>query len=290
MFPGLALDHLPLPTGVTLRVRHHPGGGTRTPVLLLRGHPRTHATGASVAPLLASAGHTVACPDLRGYGRPSKPPATPDHAPYSKRATAADCTDLMRRLGHHRFAVVGHDRGAYVAFRAAMDHPAAITRLAVLDAVPPIVEALERCDARFARAWWHWFFFAQPHKPERAILVDPDAWYGGSPDRMGEEAYAATTASPSHDPATVHAMLEDYRAGLGRDRAHDEADRSTGRRLGCPTLVLWALRDDLEDLYGDPLTVWHPWAADLRGRGLECGHHMAEEEPAGELLAFLDPA
>ena len=194
----------------------------------------------------------------------------------------------MRRLGFARFAIVGHDRGAYVAFRAALDHPDAITRLAVLDAVP-IVEALERCDAAFARAWWHWFFFAQRDKPERAILADPDAWYGGSAATMGAEAYADFRAAV-HDPATVHGMVEDYRAGLGIDRDHDEADRRAHIRVRCPTLCLWSLDDDLEDLYGDVLAVWRPWAEDLRGHGLRCGHHMAEEAPAElarDLLAFL---
>ena len=202
---------------------------------------------------------------------------------------AGDVVALMRRLGHERFAVVGHDRGAYVAFRTAMDHPEAVTHLAVLDGVP-IVEALERCDARFAAAWWHWFFFAQPEKPERAILADPDAWYGGSAERMGsEEAYADYRAA-IHDPATVRAMLEDYRAGLGIDRTHDAADREAGRRVACPTLVMWAERRrpavPLRRRAGD-LAAWAP---DLRGRGLDCGHHMAEEAPdelAAELLAFL---
>ena len=286
MFEGFALETVDLP-GASLRVRH---GGSGPPVLLLHGHPRTHATWHRVAPLLAGT-HTVVCPDLRGYGRSSKPPTTPDHAPYSKRAMASDCVALMRRLGHDRFAVVGHDRGAYVAFRAAMDHPEAVDRLVVMDAVP-IVEALERCDAKFAASWWHWFFFAQVDKPERAILADPDAWYGGSAERMGTEAYADYSTA-IHDPATVRAMLEDYRAGLGIDRAHDEADRRAGRRVPCPVLVLWSLKDDLEALYGDPLAVWRPWVPDLRGRGLDCGHHMAEEAPealAAELLAFLQGA
>lgn len=288
MFEGFALETVGLPE-VSLRVRH---GGSGPPVLLLHGHPRTHATWHRVAPLLAGS-HTVVCPDLRGYGRSSKPPTTPDHAPYAKRAMAGDCVALMRRLGHGRFAVVGHDRGAYVAFRLAMDHPEVVDRLAVMDAVP-IVEALERCDAKFAAAWWHWFFLAQADKPERAILADPDAWYGGSPERMGAEAYEDYRAA-IHDPATVRAMLGDYRAGLGIDRAHDEADRRAGRRVSCPVLHLWALRDDMEELYGDPLAVWRPWAPDLRGRGLDCGHHVAEEAPellANELLAFLrsDPA
>jgi haloacetate dehalogenase len=230
----------------------------------------------------------VVCPELRGFGQSSKPRDTPDHAGASKRAKARDCVALMRKLGFARFAIVGHDRGSYTAFRAAMDHPAAITHLGILDGVP-IAEALARCDARFAEAWWHWFFFAQKDKPERAILADPDAWYGGSPEAMGREAYADYRAA-IHDPATVHAMIEDYRAGLGIDRAHDQADRRAGRRLACPLLVLWSRRDDLERLYGDVLAVWRGWAREPRGRGLDCGHHMAEEAPeelARELIAFL---
>ncbi|SMF64247.1 haloacetate dehalogenase [Azospirillum oryzae] len=283
MFEGFTLETVELPDA-TLRVRH---GGRGSPVLLLHGHPRTHATWHRVAPLLA-ASHSVVCPDLRGFGQSSKPADRPDHANSSKRAKALDCLALMRHLGFERFAVVGHDRGSYTAFRLAMDHPAAITRLALLDGVP-ILEALERCNARFAQAWWHWFFFAQPDKPERAILADPDAWYGGSAEAMGEEAYRDFRAA-IHDPATVHGMLEDYRAGLGIDRDHDAADRAAGRRLSCPLLALWSLRDDLEELYGDVLAVWRPWAPDLRGRGLDCGHHMAEEAPeelARELLEFL---
>jgi haloacetate dehalogenase len=284
MFDGFALDHVDVGEAV-LRVRH---GGSGTPVLLLHGHPRTHATWHRVAPLLAGE-HTVVCPDLRGYGQSSKPPTTPDHEPYSKRAMARDCLALMRRLGHERFAVVGHDRGGYVAFRLALDHPAAVRQLVVLDDVP-IGEALARCDARFAASWWHWFFLGQTAKPaERVIDADPDAWYGGDPEQMGAEAFADYHRAV-HDPATVHAMCEDYRAGLGLDRAHDDADRRAGRRLACPLLVLWAARDDLEELYGDVLGVWRNWADDLRGHGLDCGHHLSEEAPgelAAELRAFL---
>jgi haloacetate dehalogenase len=170
----------------------------------------------------------------------------------------------------------------------AMDQPEAITHLGILDGVP-ILEALERCDARFAAKWWHWFFFGQPEKPEQAILADPDRWYGGSPEAMGAEAYKDYLAA-IHDPATVHGMVEDYRAGLGIDRVHDEADRREGRRIACPTLILWSLRDDLEFLYGDVLAVWEPWTTRQRGRGLDCGHHMAEEAPnelASKILAFL---
>lgn len=286
MFEGFKLDTIML-SEASLRVRH---GGNGPPVLLLHGHPRTHATWHRVAPLLAQH-HTVVCPDLRGFGRSSKAPDTPDHSGSSKRAKARDCVELMRRLGHERFAVIGHDRGSYTAFRAAMDHPDSVTHLGILDGVP-ILEALERCDARFAELWWHWFFFGQPEKPEQAILADPDRWYGGSPDGMGEEAYEDFRAS-IHDPATVHGMVEDYRAGLGIDRQHDEVDRRAGRRITCPTMILWSMRDDLELLYGDVLSVWAPWTTHQRGRGLDCGHHMAEEAPnelASEILNFLRDA
>jgi haloacetate dehalogenase len=284
MFEGFTLEHVDV-GDVVLRVRH---GGAGPPVLLLHGHPRTHTTWHRVAPLLAEE-RTVVCPDLRGYGESSKPTTTPDHEPYSKRAMAGDCVALMRNLGHERFAVVGHDRGAYVALRAALDHPEAVERLVVLDAVP-IAEALARCDARFASSWWHWFFLGQSDKPaERVISADPEAWYRPDRELMGEENYADYLRA-IHDPATVHAMVEDYRAGLGIDRAHDDENRRSGRKLTCPVLVAWATQDDLEELYGDPLAVWQAWADDLRGARIESGHHMAEEAPealVAELRTFL---
>lgn len=262
----------------SLRVRH---GGSGPPILLLHGHPRTHTTWYRVAPSLAST-NTVVCPDLRGFGYSSKPADTPDHRGSSKREKARDCVELMAALGFDRFAIVGHDRGAYTAFRAALDHPRVISHLIVLDAVP-ILEALERCDARFAQAWWHWFFFARPDKPERAILQDPEAWYRSNlPAAMGAANYADYREA-IHDPSTVHGMIEDYRAGLGIDREHDDADRRAGRRVECPLLAIWALNDDLGELYGDVLTIWRAWGRDVRGYGLESGHHMAEEIP--ELLA-----
>ena len=287
MFDGFQLDRVDVGDAV-VRVRH---GGSGPAVLLLHGHPRTHTTWHRVAPLLAET-HTVVCPDSRGYGESSKPPTTEDHEPYSKRAMAGDCVALMRSLGHERFAVVGHDRGAYVALRCALDHPGSVTALAVLDAVP-IGEALARADARFASAWWHWFFFGQAEKPaERVISADPEAWYRPNREQMGEDNYADYLRA-IHDPEVVHAMMEDYRAGLGIDRAHDDADRAAGRRVECPTLVLWATRDDMEELYGDPLDVWSAWAEDLRGGPIESGHHIAEEAPealVAELLPFLAAA
>lgn len=283
MFDGFELERMELPEA-TLRVRV---GGRGEPLLLLHGHPRTHTTWHRVAPILAQQ-YTVVCPDLRGFGQSSKPVDTPDHSGSSKRAKARDCIALMRQLGFERFGLVGHDRGSYTAFRTAMDHPSSVSRLAILDGIP-IADALARCDARFASAWWHWFFFAQAEKPERAILADPDAWYGGNPEAMGDESYADFHAA-IHDPATVHGMVEDYRAGLGIDREHDEQDRSAGRKLACRLLVLWSARDDLEELHGDILGIWREWASDVSGHAIDCGHHVAEEAPeelAAELAAFF---
>jgi haloacetate dehalogenase len=272
-FEGFTLEHIDV-GDVVLRVRH---GGSGPPVLLLHGHPRTHVTWHRVASRLAAT-HTVVCPDLRGYGESSKPPTTDDHLPYSKRAMAGDCVELMRRLGHEEFAVGGHDRGSYVAFRLALDHPQRITRLVVMDSIP-IADVLARCDARFARAWFHWFFLGQTDKPaEPLITANPDAWYTASAEHMGDEAFADYRRAIS-DPATVHAMCEDYRAGLGVDREHDEEDRAAGRRIACPTLVLWSERDDLVELFGDPVPIWREWADDVSSGSIDSGHHMAEEAP-----------
>jgi haloacetate dehalogenase len=264
-------------------------GGEGPPVLLLHGHPRTSATWHRVAPRLVERGFTVVCPDLRGYGRSRGPAPTPDHMGYSKRAVAEDLSAVMRALGHSRFALAGHDRGGAVALRLALDHPDAVSRVALLDCLP-ITEHLSRVDAAFATQWWHWFFFAQPDIPERVINADPDRWYRGDPESMGRENYEEWRAA-TRNPDVVRAMLEDYRAGLTVDRRHEEADRAAGTRVQCPALVLWSLRDDLEDLYGDPLKIWRDWAPDVRGHGIDSGHHVAEEAPdelAAALAGFFD--
>ncbi len=285
-FEGFSLEHIDV-GDVSLRVRY---GGDGPAVLLLHGHPRTHTTWHRVAPLLAER-HTVVCPDLRGYGQSSKPPSTTDHATYSKRLMAEDVLKIMRHLGHRTFAVVGHDRGSYVAFRLAMDHEESVSHLAVLDGVP-IGEALARCDADFAMAWWHWFFLGNPAaRADEAISADADHWYAthGQQEHMGAESLADFRAAIA-DRSTVRAMCEDYRAGLTVDRAHDDADRAAGRRLQCPVLMVWATRDDMIDLYGDPVMVWRQWAEHVTGASIDSGHHMAEEVPnelSGLLLRFF---
>ena len=278
MFEDFTLEQFDV-DGQRLRVRY---GGRGPAVVLLHGHPRTHTTWYAVAPELAAAGFTVVCPDLRGYGQSGKPVTDAGHTPYSKRAMARDIVGLMDALGHERFAVTGHDRGSYVAYRTALDHPDRVSRLVVMDSVPA-VEALERCGAEFAAAWWHWWFFAQQEKPaERVICADPDTWYEAwtknSPQALGPDNHADFLAA-IRNPATVHAMLEDYRAGLTIDRHNDEVDRAAGRRIECPTLALWSTDDDMEQLYGDVVDVWRPWCREVDGYGIKSTHHIAERNP-----------
>jgi haloacetate dehalogenase len=286
MFDGFQIDHVDVGE-VWLRVRH---GGSGPGVLLVHGHPRTHTTWHRVAPAIAAADYSVVCPDLRGYGESAAPADRPDHSQASKRAMAQDLIELMARLGHQRFHAVGHDRGGYVVQRLALDHPDAVDRVVILGDVP-IGEALARCDARFAQSWWHWFFMGQPAPlAERLIAADVAAWYDLDMTLMGAENYADVARAVA-DPAVQHAMCEDYRAGLGIDRAADDADREACRQITSPLLVLWGTRDDLADLYdNDVLGVWRPWATDLSGHGLHSAHHMAEEAPqelTHALLTFL---
>jgi haloacetate dehalogenase len=272
---------------VVLRVRH---GGAGPPVLLIHGHPRTGSTWYAVAPRLVEAGHTVIVPDMRGYGQSGKAAVRTDHGQQSKRAVAGDLVTLLDLLGHPSAAVVGHDRGALAALRLALDHPAYVDRLVILDALP-VVEHLDRCDARFAKAWYHWFFFTVADKPERAINADPLAWYSHDPERMGRENHAEWVDAVT-DPETVLAMLEDYRAGVGLDADDERADRRARRVVTCPTLMLWSARDDLEELHGDPLAIWRSWSTDVSGGPIDSGHHMAEDNPAAladALIGFLDP-
>ena len=284
MFENFRLEMIEVPE-TTLRVRH---GGSGPPILLLHGHPRTHTTWYKVAPILAEH-FTVLCPDLRGFGKSGKPSDPHDYEASSKRAKARDCVALMDHFGFDKFFLVGHDRGSYTAFRTAMDHPARVEKLAILDGVP-ILEALERCDVHFATRWWHWFFFAQRDKPEQAIFADPLAWYGGTEASMGKENFA-DFRSAVQDPWTIQGMLGDYRAGVHIDHLHDLDDRNSGRKLTCPLRVLWSVQDDLEDIYKDVLAVWQPWSTlPVSGLGIDCGHHMAEEAPlelARELTSFF---
>jgi haloacetate dehalogenase len=266
----------------------HEVAGDGPPLLLLHGYPQTRLMWRGVAPALARR-FTVVAADLRGYGESSKPPGDPAHATYAKRAMAADQVGLMRELGFDRFAVVGHDRGARVAHRMALDHPEAVARLGVLD-ILPTRHLFEGVDQAFATAYYHWFFLIQPDGlPERMIGADPE-WFLRETHRrwsavegaFGEEALAAYAAAFS-DPAAIHASCEDYRAAASIDLEHDRAD--AGRRVACPTLALWGARGAMARLY-DLEAVWREYAADLTAAAVDAGHFVAEEDPAGTLAAL----
>lgn len=272
MFEGFTLTTIETEE-TTIRVCH---GGTGPPLLLLHGHPQTHAMWHLVAPLLAQ-DFTVVAPDLRGYGDSGKPPTTPNHTPYAKRAMARDQVAVMQQLGCERFAVAGHDRGGRCAYRLALDHPERVRQLAILDIIPTS-EALRRTDMAFALTYWHWFFLAQPADlPESLIQADPEAFYLRREGHLFAPEALAEYRRCFHDPATIHAMCEDYRAGATIDFALDEADRGT-RRIACPVLVLWGRRGQLDRAY-DVLAVWRDWADDVRGHALDCGHFLPEEAP-----------
>jgi haloacetate dehalogenase len=286
-FPGFTLEHVQVGDGA-VRLRR---GGSGPPLLLLHGNPQTHAMWHAVAPALARR-FTVVCPDLRGYGQSLKPPATPDHAPYAKREMARDMVELMERLGHTRFQVASHDRGARVAHRLALDHAGRVERLAVLDIVPT-VEHFERTDMSFAMGYYHWFWFAQPHPfPEVLIDAAPEAWFRAHTSRepKGEgffhpEALADYLAA-ARNPEAIRGMCEDYRASATIDLEHDRASRAAGQKVQCPLLVLWGARGRIGRWY-EPLAIWRQYCAGgVTGGPVAAGHYLAEEAPA-EVLAWF---
>ena len=263
-------------------------GGSGPPLLLLHGYPQTGAMWAKIAPDLASS-FTVVVPDLRGYGRSSKPASADDHSPYAKRAMAADLAEVMTYLNFESFNLAGHDRGARVAHRLTLDFPNRVKKLAVLD-IAPTLTMYERTDMAFATAYYHWFFLIQPFDlPERMIGADPEYYLE---KKLGQWCKTEGTFSgPAlaeykrcfSDPRTIHASCEDYRAAATIDLEQDRADIK--RKIACPLLVLWGAKGVVARTY-DVLGVWRERADDVRGYALECGHFVPEEAPDGTLQAF----
>ncbi|WP_030886650.1 alpha/beta fold hydrolase [Streptomyces sp. NRRL F-5053] len=279
---GFDQRRVPVADGVEL---HAAVGGSGPPVVLLHGSPQTHLMWRHVATDLA-ADHTVICPDLRGYGASDKPAESaaadaPGGGTYAKRTMAADVVELARALGHDRFALAGHDRGALVAFRAGLDHPAAISHLACLDVVPTadMWDVLHGADAAVA---FHLYLMAQPPGlPEQMISAAPDAFFGHFLDLWGQSTEAipddVRRAYLDACRAAVPSIVADYRASAGVDLAHDRADRDAGNQLRMPVTVL---QQDWGAALGyDAAAVWRAWAPDLRHTSVTCGHFMAEEAP-----------
>ncbi|WP_067813207.1 alpha/beta fold hydrolase [Actinomadura kijaniata] len=269
---------------------HVASGGEGPPLLLLHGFPQTHLAWRHVAPALADR-FRVVCPDLPGYGASTGPDG--GYERYAKRATAATMVELMRRLGHDRFGLVGHDRGALVALRAALDHPAAVERLAVIDVIPTVEmwDSLTGTGGVFA---FHLYLLAQPNDlPERMIGADPDTFFGhfldawttdaATIDAETREAYLSALRTPE----AIHAVCQDYRASAFVDAAHDAADRRAGRLVKAPTLAIWQDPGDMV-LPFDPAAVWRGWAPDLRTSVLPGGHFLPEARPAAVTAAIRE--
>ena len=287
LFPGFAERRIKTTAGVEIHLRT---GGSGPPLLLLHGYPQTHVAWHKIAPELAR--HcTLVVADLRGYGSSSAPPGDAEHQTYAKRAMAEDCLAVMRELGHARFMVAGHDRGGRVAYRLALDHPDTVAALIPVD-ILPTAEVWRRTSAESMLKSYHWAFLAQPHPmPETLIGKDPvfylehtlKSWAKPrdlspfAPEAL--EHYRALLT----DPARIHAVCEDYRAGATIDRDLDDADQAAGRKITCPTFVLWA------DSYlaSGPLPIWQDWCTDVTGAAVDSGHFLAEENPAATLAALV---
>ena len=266
-------------------------GGSGPPLLLLHGYPQSHLIWHRVAPELAKH-YTVVATDLRGYGASEKLVGLADHSNYSKREMAKDQVEVMRQLGFPSFYLCGHDRGARVSHRLAVDHPAAVKRLMLLD-ISPTLAMYEQTTMDFARAYWWWFFLIQPTPfPESMIAAAPETflkqkigWGHGGLSAFTAETYAAYLAHVS-DPATMHAMCEDYRAAASIDLVHDRVDREAGKKMSCPVNVLWGEHGAVNRCF-KPIEDWQRVADDVRGRTLPCGHYIPEEVPEALLLEMI---
>ncbi len=274
-FPGFRRQTVQT-SGTTINVLV---GGDGPPVLLLHGYPQTHVEWRKIAPELAK-NHALVIPDLRGYGDSGKPPDGDNHINYSKRAMALDQVEVMEKLGFRQFAMVGHDRGARVGHRLALDYPDRLTKLVMMD-ICPTHYMYKTVDRQFASAYFHWFFLILPAPfPETLIGNNVDAvlkLFMGRvmPKSIEPDAYAEYRRCFS-DPATIHASCEDYRAAASIDLVHDEADMD--RKISCPVLMLWGANGLVGQKY-DVLAIWRDRATQVSGKGLPSGHWLAEEVP-----------
>jgi haloacetate dehalogenase len=288
LLPGTQARFIDTDEGVQIHVRTV---GQGAPLLLLHGHPQTMAIWHQLLPALTPH-FSVVLADLRGYGDSSKPVGAADHGNYSKRTMARDMLRVMQTLGHERFAVLAHDRGARVAHRLAMDHADAVQRLVLLD-IAPTLAMYRQTNEAFARAYWHWFFLIQKAPlPERLLQADPAAYItdvmgGRSAGLAPFDARALAEYQRCLGlPGTAHGLCEDYRAAAGIDLQHDQADRDAGRLVQAPLLALWGAQGVVQRCF-EPLREWQAVASDVRGQALPCGHYLPEEAPEALLAQAL---
>ncbi len=278
LFPGFEGGRIETSGGVTI---NYITGGAGEPVLLLHGYPETHVCWHKIAPQLAQK-YRVICADLRGYGDSSKPAGLVDHSNYSKRAMGLDMVELMEKLGHETFHLVGHDRGGRVAHRLTRDHEARIRTLTVLD-ISPTLKMFESTNIAFATAYYHWFLMLQPAPlPETLLQGQVPLLLLGRVGRAEADLTGFDKAAIDEyvrcyaDPAAIHASCEDYRAAGGIDLEHDRADK--GKKIATPLLALWGARAVVGKMF-DCLADWREVASNVSGRAVDCGHFIPEEAP-----------
>ncbi|WP_299374597.1 alpha/beta hydrolase [uncultured Kiloniella sp.] len=271
--------------------------GTGKPLLLLHGYPQTHATWGKVAPVFAQKFQCI-IPDLRGYGESSIPVTDSEHSPYSKRTMAQDMIELMNHFGYKRFSVIGHDRGARVSYRMALDHPEEIEKMAIIEVVPT-AEMWGRFNAEMALKAYHWTFLAQPAPlPENMIKADPitylewtlKSWTQENSLNVFTPEALESYREQFRDPNHLHALCEDYRAGATLDRQHDEESRKNGDKIKAPLFFLWAHKG-FPAKTGNPLGLWQSWAENVQGHAIDCGHFAQEENPRAvteHLIPFFE--
>lgn len=281
LFPGFHTSRIDV-DGVEIFLRH---GGSGPPLLLLHGYPQTHAIWYRVAPVLATS-FTVVITDLRGYGDSSKPSG---EGAYSKRAMARDQVEVMSALGFDTFYVAGHDRGARVTHRMALDHPDSVLKAAVLDIVPTQI-VFDTVNKQVATDYFHWYFLIQPNGlPEKLIAGDPEFFLRCVLNSWADDRSAfdprtfAEYKRCMSNPETIRAMCEDFRASASIDLVHDKEDEQ--RPINPPFLVLWGAQGPMSRSY-DILDTWKGKARDLHGKGLACGHFLPEEAPEATVEAL----
>ena len=265
-------------------------GGEGPPLLLLHGYPQSHVMWHKVAPKLAKQ-FTLVISDLRGYGDSGKPPSDDDHFNYSKRATARDQVEVMSKLGHDHFMVAGHDRGARVGHRMAIDYSDKVNKLCVLDIVPTY-RVFADANKQLATMYWHWFFLIQKAPLPETLIGNNVEFYlrtqfrswGNSSDYVTEEAFTEYYRC-LQNAETIRATCEDYRAGASIDLEHDKADMD--QKLSCPLLVLWGELGAMHKLY-DVTETWRERATDVNGWPVKCGHFIPEEAPEATINAFSE--
>lgn len=273
--------------------------GSGEPLLLLHGHPETYLMWHKIVDELAEH-FTVVATDLRGYGDSDKPDGLPDHSNYTKRVMAEDQIAVMQALGFEHFSVMGHDRGARVAYRMALDHPEVVDKLVLLDIVSTF-HMYDLSSAEFAKALFHWYLLTQDAPFPEDLILSSRKMYFRNALHIGRYNSENDTSSEAFPPEVydeylrhynvecIHAICEEYRAGESIDRRLDALDLAAGKKITAPTLVLWGANGLVEKFF-QPLTLWQLFCTDVQGASLPCGHFIPEEAPKPlmeELRTFL---